>query len=70
MDNVQIEKGTSYTMEVHEGVLIGRYGTSVVLRAKNVSPELLQAVRDSYGVAKGTVEEVHDVAGVVELFLC
>lgn len=42
----------------------------VVARGLDVSPDIIQAVHDSCGVATAVVQEVHEFSGVVEVTLC
>jgi hypothetical protein len=49
---------------------VGRRGFTEVARFSSPPSNLLQAVEASCGIAKGTVEQVHDLAGVAEISLC
>jgi hypothetical protein len=62
--------GERITVEVEDGQLVGRRGLTEVARCMAPPLDLLQAVEDSCGIAKGTVEQVHDIAGVAEISLC
>ncbi len=66
----QLKVGDRLTVEVQDGALVARRGNSDVARFTNPAPALVQAVEQSCGVAKGTVEQVHDLAGVAEISLC
>lgn len=68
--NARLEIGDRLTVEVQGGKLIARRGNSDVARFTNPAPELVQAVTASCGIAKGTVEQVHPIAGVAEISLC
>lgn len=68
--NARIEVGDRLTVEAHGGSLIARRGNSDVARFSNPPPALLQAVIASCGIAKGTVEQVHSIAGVAEISIC
>lgn len=45
-------------------------GITEVARFSTPSTELIDAVRSTYGMAKGIVEQVHELAGVVEISIC
>ena len=68
--SAQLETGDRLTVEMQDGALIARRGHSDVARFTNPAPALVQAVEESCGVAKGTVEQVHGLAGVAEISLC
>jgi hypothetical protein len=63
----RLEVGDQLTVEVQEGGLVARRGNTDVARFLNPSADLVRAVETSCGVAKGTVEQVHDLAGVAEI---
>lgn len=65
-----LEIGEQITVEAENGQLIGRRGLTEVARFSSPPNDLLQAVEASYGIARGTVERVHDLAGVAEISLC
>ena len=62
--------GDRLTVEMQGHSLIARRGNADVARFSNTRPELLAAVAASCGVAKGTVLEFHELAGVAEIALC
>lgn len=62
--------GERITVEVENGQLVGRRGVSEVARFSTPPPDLMRAVEASCGIAKGTVEQVHEIAGVAEISLC
>jgi len=70
LGGARLEAGETLTVEAQNGTLIARRGIGVVARFSRSAPELVQAVKDSCGVAKGTVERVHPLAGVAEISLC
>src|ERR671918_3037489 len=61
-----LEVGDRLTVECKDCVLVARRGNSDVARFTNPAPALVQAVEESCGNAKGTVEQVHDLARVAE----
>lgn len=68
--NAQLQTGERLTIETLDGALVARRGNRDVARFTNPAPELVQAVESSCGIAKGTVEQVHELAGVAEISLC
>ena len=66
----QLKVGDRLTVEARDGGLVARHGNSDVARFMDPAPALVQAVQESCGVAKGTVEQVHHMAGVAEISLC
>lgn len=62
--------GDIVTIEKSGEMLVARSGLSEVARNAHPPAELLSAVDRSCGIAKGTVEQVHAAAGVVEISLC
>jgi hypothetical protein len=70
LGSAHLERGDRLTVETQGETLIARRGNSDVARFNNPAPEIVQAVKDSCGVAKGTVEQIHVLAGVAEISLC
>lgn len=70
LGSARLERGDRLTIEVQGEMLIARRGNSDVARFNNPASEIVQAVKDSCGVAKGTVEQVHALASVAEISLC
>lgn len=66
----KLSVGDHLIVEADGSGLIALRGNTQVARFTNPSVELIKAVRDSCGVAKGTVEQVHDLAGIAEISLC
>jgi hypothetical protein len=62
--------GDCVTVEKAGDCLIARHGLSEVGRNARPPADLLRAVADSCGIAKGTVEAIHPSAGVAEISLC
>jgi len=62
--------GDHVVLEKSANRLIGRRGTREVLTISSPPSELVNAIENSSGVAKGIVKSVHQLAGVVELSTC
>lgn len=69
-EGAEVEPGEKLTVELGARGLIGRRGLTEVVRMPGAPPEIVEAVRQAYGVAVGTVEQVHEPAGVAEISIC
>jgi hypothetical protein len=69
-NNARLSPGECVVVESEGSDLIARRGLAEVARADAPPAQLLRAVEDSCGVAKGTVEQIHEVAGMAEISLC
>lgn len=70
LDATDLAPGMSLVVENSQGQLVGRLGTKTVAIVRNPPVELIKAIDESCGVAKGTIEEVHKLSHVVEISLC
>lgn len=68
--NAKLHIGDQLTVEREGEGLVALRGNFEVARFTKPAAELVKAVRDSCGVAKGVVEQVYDLAGVAEISLC
>lgn len=66
----KLEVGDQLTVEPHGLGLVARRGNAEVAHFVNPPADIIKAVTDSCGIAKGVVEQVHDLAGIVEISLC
>lgn len=69
-DGSRLVNGETVTVEKEATSLVVRVGHTEVARQDSPPPALLAAVEQSCGIAKGTVEIVHDTARVAEISLC
>ena len=67
--NEHLQVGDHLTVEPQGGGLVALRGNTEVARFTKPSAELVEAVENSCGVAKGIVEQVHDLAGIAEISL-
>jgi hypothetical protein len=51
-------------------VLIVRRGLTGIVRMWQAPRDVVEAVRQAHGVAVGTVEQMHEPAGVAEIVIC
>jgi len=65
-----LRPGDSVTVERAGDCLIARHGLSEVGRNAHPPADLLRAMDASCGIARGTVETIHTIAGVAEISLC
>ena len=70
IDGASLDVGDRLTIEAQGTQLVARKGNSEVARMPAPPAAIHQAVVDSCGIAKGTVEHVHSMARVVEVSLC
>lgn len=66
----KLQIGEQLTVEREGGGLVALRGNVEVARFTSPSPDLVKAIDESCGIAKGVVEQVHDVAAVAEISLC
>lgn len=70
MDGARLAAGEHLTVERDGEELVALRGNSTVARFLDPPRELLVAVDNSAGIAKGTVESVHEMAAIAEISLC
>jgi hypothetical protein len=70
VDGTKLHVGDRLTVELEEGGLVARRGLTEVAHFTSPPAPLLEAMKSSCGIATGTVEQVHDLAGVAEISLC
>jgi hypothetical protein len=69
-DNAQLTSGEALHAEMVGGVLVLTRALHVVGVAHNPPAAVVEAIRDSCGVATAIVQEIHIFAGTVEVTLC
>jgi hypothetical protein len=69
-DGDYLRIGEQVTVEIDQRQLVARRGTTEVARCEIPPPDLFEAVENSCGIALGSVEVVHELAGVAEISLC
>jgi hypothetical protein len=69
-EKADLHAGDVVTVEKEGGALVARCRLSEVARIAKPPLDLLNAVERSCGIAKGTIEIVHDAAKVAEISLC
>jgi len=68
--NTTVCAGDLVTVETEGTALVARQSLTEVARTKDPPSELYRAVKDSCGLAKGEIRQVHNLAGVAEIALC
>ena len=68
--SADVHVGDAVTVEINGAALIARVRLHEVARSENPPREILSAVQDSCGIAKGMIEQVHGLARVAEISLC
>lgn len=69
-NNHQLQEGDNTVIQIDGSELIVMQGLSKVARISNPPPYLFEVLKESFGVARGTVEQVYEIAGVVEISVC
>lgn len=69
-EDAHLSVGDCIMVETVDGALVARQGNTEVARATDPPRGIRQAVVDSCGISKGTVETVYHISGVVEISLC
>lgn len=65
-----LEQGDTVMVQLNGTALIAMRGLSEVAYFTAPSPALVSAVQQSCGVARGTVEQINPISGVVEISIC
>jgi hypothetical protein len=65
-----LQKGDTVIVQLNGTRLVAMRGLSEAAYFTDPPPELVSAVRESYGVARGTVEQINTIAGVAEISIC
>jgi hypothetical protein len=65
-----LREGEQLSVESEGSSLVARRGQTVVARKDNPLPADFASVKNSCGIAQGTVAQVHDPARVAEISLC
>lgn len=68
--NARLSPGDKLTVEKGAGGLVARHGLTEVVRIRAAPAEIMQAIEESCGIGVGTVDQVHDAAGVAEISIC
>jgi hypothetical protein len=66
----KLSPGEKLTVEKDARGLFARRGLTEVLRMPQAPLDVVRGVEESCGVGVGTVDQVHDLAGVVEITIC
>ncbi|MCP1913372.1 hypothetical protein J2R96_005852 [Bradyrhizobium elkanii] len=70
LGTAQVTKGEKITIDrVRGGLLVSRGHTELAL-SEDAPAAVIAAIESNCGVAQGIVEEVHEMAGVVEISVC
>jgi hypothetical protein len=65
-----LQKGDKITVDKIGTALVATRGNTELARSENSPAELLEAIEAHCGVAPGVVDDVHELAGVVEISKC
>jgi hypothetical protein len=65
-----LRKGDQTTVEKIGSSLIASLGHTELARCENAPAELAEAIEANCGIVQGEVDEVHELAGIVEISIC
>jgi hypothetical protein len=65
-----LKKGDKMTVEKVGNALVASLGHTQLARCENAPAELAEAIDANCGMVQGEVDEVHELAGVVEISIC
>lgn len=65
-----LKKGGYVLVRLSENGLLACEGNDVVAIFQSPTADLVNAVKESAGVAKGTIEQLHEDAGIAEISVC
>jgi hypothetical protein len=65
-----LKKGETVNVDKIGNALSVSRGHIELARCEDPQAELIEAVGANRGIAQGTVLEVHEIAGIVEIFIC
>lgn len=70
VDGAELALGQAVTLEIENGTVVARRRLTVVARAQSPSPALIEVITGSCNVRPGMVDQVHPMAGIVEIVVC
>jgi hypothetical protein len=65
-----LKKGEKITVDKHGKALVATRGHTELARCEDSPAELLDAIEANCGMVQGTVDEVHELAGIAEISIC
>lgn len=68
--SASLKKGEKITVDKVGRVLVVTRGHTELARCEDAASELIDAIEANCGLAQGSVDEVHEMAGVVEISIC
>ena len=66
----KIDAGEKLGVRLEEQLVVAMRGLDLVATISSPVPELLEALVDGHGEASCVVQEVHEMARIVEIWLC
>jgi hypothetical protein len=69
-ESASLKKGEKLTIDKLGKILVVTRGHTELARCRDAAPELMDAIEANFGLAQGTVDEVHELAGIVEISVC
>jgi hypothetical protein len=65
-----LQTGEAVTVQLSGTDLVAMRGLSEVAYFVDPPLDVVSAVQESYGVASGTIEQINNIAGIVEISIC
>ena len=69
-ENKQLSPGEEFGVRFQGGKIVAQRGTDIVAEFDSPPAELVEALKESYGEACGTVTEVYEIADTAEVTVC
>ncbi|MDJ0683712.1 MAG: hypothetical protein QNJ84_03350 [Alphaproteobacteria bacterium] len=68
--NRKLVPGEDLCVRFHDGKVVAQRGMDIVAVFEAPPAELVEAIKESYGEACGTVQEVYEIADTAEITVC
>ena len=68
--NTKLSPGEDLCVRLQDGNVVAQRGMDVVAEFDAPPSELIEALKESYGEACGTVQEVYEIADTAEISVC
>ena len=68
--NRHLSPGEDLSVRFHNGKIVAQRGMDIVAEFDAPPAELVEALKESYGEACGTVQEVYEIADTAEITVC
>ena len=66
----KLSPGEDLCVRLHSGKVVAQRGMDIVAEFNSPPVQLVEALKESFGEACGTVRKVHDIADTAEIAIC